>query len=230
MQRIEPEIELQGITKDDIQEVLENALRDFKESKTRVIYLDASYLYTFHLDDFDYVRKLNLLTRYGANPKQWHALLERWLNDQTVRNHNGVIIKPIQIVRTFDRVVNEGLEAIAMCITGEGSETFPFRAIGEGSPASAIPSDKTLVDEINRINVFESIEGGSVTRDGSTVYSIGNHPKSVPSASVTECGMFSEELPANDLMFEHSIFETPVSHTANADAIGSTTVIYMCSA
>jgi len=228
MQRIEAE--LKGITRDEIQAVLEKALNDFKASKTRIIYLDASYLYSFDLNDFDYVRKLNLLTRYdGRLAVEWHKLLERWFNDQTVRNNNGVIIKPLQISRTFDRVVNEGLEAIAVCISGGGDMSFPFRAIGDGAVVEALPSDTQLSNQVNRINVNDSVEGGSVSRDGSTIYSIGNHPKSVPSATITECGMFSEELPENDEMFEHSIFDTPVVHVSNADSVGTTTVIYMCS-
>jgi len=228
MQRIDPEII--GITREDIQEVFEKTLREFKESKTRIIFLDASYLYNFHLDDFDYIRKLNLLMRrQPLLVREWHKILERWFNDQTVRDNKGYSIKPIQISRTFDRVVNEGLEAIAQCIVGQGEFSFPFRGIGEGVTPLALPSDKTLVDEVDRMNVFTSVEGGVVTRDGSTIYSIGNHGKSVASASITECGMFSDELPANDIMFEHSIFETPVVHVQNADSVGSTTVIYMCS-
>ncbi len=232
MQSIDTQVEIKGITREDIQEVFEKTLRDFKESKTRVIYLDASYLYNFHIDDFDYIRKLNLLTRYDSKLAiEWHKLLERWFNDQTVRDNNGYIIKPIQISRTFDRVVNEGLESIAMCISGEGSDTFTFRAIGDGAVDLATPSDRTLSNEIDRINVNESVEGGVVTRDGSTIYSIGNHPKSIVNATITECGMFSAEAPpvGDDLMFEHSIFETPIVHVQNSDAVGSTTIIYMCS-
>jgi hypothetical protein len=159
MQRIDPEII--GITREDIQEVFEKTLREFKESKTRIIFLDASYLYNFHLDDFDYIRKLNLLMRrQPLLVREWHKILERWFNDQTVRDNKGYSIKPIQISRTFDRVVNEGLEAIAQCIVGQGEFSFPFRGIGEGVTPLALPSDKTLVDEVDRMNVFTSVEGG----------------------------------------------------------------------
>ena len=224
MQRIEPE--LKGITREEIQSIFENTLRDFKESKTRVIYLDASYLYTFHLSDMDYVRKLHKLMQYDSrNVVEWHAQLERWFNDQTV----NLPFKPIQISRTFDRVVNEGLEAIAGAITASDPDAFNWRGIGQGE-GEALPSDRTLIDEIDRLNVFESVEGGVLTRDGSTVYSVGNHIKSVPSATVTECGMFTTGTSADDKMFEHSMFEDPVVHVQNADSIGSTTVIYMCGA
>ena len=51
MQLEEPK--LYGITKNDIQAIFEETLRNFKQSKTRIIYLDCSYLYNLDLDDFE---------------------------------------------------------------------------------------------------------------------------------------------------------------------------------
>jgi len=230
MQRFE--VELLGITKEDIQNVFEKTLREFKESKARIIYLDASYLYTFELDDFESVRKFNMLGRYDLKAVlDWHRCLERWYNDQTVTLGN-TSIKPIKISRTFDRVVNEGLEMIAASITGFGSTTFEYRSIGDGSASSATPADKILGNEIDRINVNETPEGGSISRDGTTIYSVGNHSKDVPTPvdnEFTECGMHSTDSPLTDIMLDHSIFVDPVPHTQGQDAPGSTTVIFMCS-
>ena len=228
------EVELLGITKNDIQEIFEKALKDFKESKTRIIYLDASYLYSFHLDDFQYVRKLNLLVRRDPlHVREWHKLLERWYNDQTVRDSNGYAIKPIKISRSFDRVVNEGLEMLAGVITGSsGAGVFEYRTIGDGAISDASPSDRALSSEIDRINVNTTPEGGSLSRDGTTIYSVGNHSKSVPTPAngeFTECGMHNTDNELTDEMLDHSIFADGVPHTQNADAPGSTTVIYMCS-
>ena len=223
-------VELLGITREEIQTIFQETLRNFKESKTRVIYLDASYLYNFHLDDFEHVKKFNLLGRYDIKAvREWHNCLERWFNDKTVTLGNN-LVKPIQISRTFDKVVNEGMESLARTITGSDADNYDFRAIGTGEGV-ALPSDRTLITEINRIDVDSSPDGGSLSADGSTIYSIGNHPKSVESASITECGMFNNTLESgNDLMFDHSMFQTPVTHVQNADAVGSTTVVYMCSA
>jgi hypothetical protein len=231
VQRVDSEVAIQGITREDVQAVLEQTLKNFKESKTRIIYLDASYLYNFDLSDFTYIRKLNLLIRrQPLLAREWHKLLERWYNDQTVRDDFSRIIKPLQISRTFDKVTNEGLESIASSVVGAEQDAYDYRSIGDGVDPVALPSDQTLSNEIDRIDVFASVEGGALTRDGSTIYSIGNHPKSVASADVTECGMHSNSTPENDLMFDHSIFEDAVTHVQNADSVGSTTVIYMCSA
>jgi len=229
------EVELLGVTKTDIQEIFQQTLKDFKEAKTRIIYLDASYLYTFHLDDFQYIRKLNLLVR--RDPllvREWHKLLERWYNDQTVRDSNGYTIKPIAISRSFDRVVNRGLELLAGFVTGSGSPSiFNFRGIGDSVISEASPSDIALGNLVDMIDVDSTPDGGSLSRDGSTIYSVGNHAKSVPTPAngeFTECGMFDDEDELTANILDHSVFEDPIPHTQNADAPGSTTVIYMCSA
>jgi len=232
LQHIDNEVKLEGITREDIQDIFRKTLKEFKETKTRIIYLDASYLYNFDLSDAKYITKLNTMIRY--NPKgavEWHRLLERWWNDQTVRMFgNGDQLKPLQIERTFDRIVNEGLEAMAAAITGTDAPSFQYRSIGEGVVPKVYPSDTILVDEVDRINVNTTANGGSLSRDGSTVYSIGNHVKSVPSATLTECGIESTADPSTDIMLDHSAFSSPITHVQNADSVGSTTIIYMCSA
>lgn len=176
---------------------------------------------------------LTLLTRYDHSLAiEWHRLLERWYQDQTV-NINDRLIKPIKISRTFDRVTNEGMEMIASGVTsGTSNTSFVYRSIGDGVITAASPSDKILSNEVDRINVNTTAEGGSLSRDGSTIYSIGNHAKTVPTPAneeFTECGMHNTDLPSTDKMFDHSVFEDPIPHVQHADSPGSTTVIYMCS-
>ena len=174
------QVQLLGITKDDIQTIFEKVIDENKPRYPGLIFLDANYLYTFNNDDFVDVRKLNLLTRYDHTLAiEWHRLLERWYQDQTV-HINDRLIKPIKISRTLDRVTNEGMEMIAGCVTGQDNANFEYRTIGDGVISAASPSDRTLSNEVDRINVNETPEGGSLSRDGSTIYSIGNHAKTVP--------------------------------------------------
>ena len=221
--------ELYGVTKNDLQDIYDNALRQFK---TRVFFLDASYLYTFHLDDFDYVRKFNILGRYDVKANiDWHKCLERWYQDQTV-TIGGHTFKPIQISRTLDRVVNEGMEMLAGCVTGGESAVFDVRGIGDGDITEVSLADTDLANRIDLINVNETPEGGSLTRAGTTIYSVGNHSKDVETPAnneFTECGMFDDIVTSRMTMFDHSVFPDPIFHTQGVDAPGSTTVIYMCS-
>jgi hypothetical protein len=215
---------------EDIQRIFENAVR---QSRTLpgIMFFDASYLYNFHLDDFEYIRKFCLLTRYDKRAVfEWHRYLERWYQDQTVMIADKKI-KPIHLVRTFDRVPNEGLEMLARCLTGEEMMPIQYHGLGDGADPGdpPLPSDTQLVEQVSRINVVTSPEGGSLSREGSTIYINGNHPKGMASASLTEMGCWDAEHTDHDLMIDHSIFPSSVPHTAGADAAGGTIVIYMCS-
>ena len=225
------EVQLYNITNHDIQEILQNAVPN-TINKPQIIFLGAAYLYTFHLDDFEQVRKFNILGRYDIRAvKQWHNCLERWLQDQTVTLGDRTF-KPIAISREFRRVVNEGLEMLAGCITGGASGIFEFRSIGDGTASAATPGDTTLGNEIDRINVNTTPEGGSITRSGTTIYSVGNHSKDIPTPAnneFTECGMHSTDSATTDEMLDHSIFDDEIPHVQGEDAPGSTTIIYMCS-
>lgn len=226
------QVQLYGITRDDIQEIFQKVVDENKPRHPKLIFLDANYLYTFHNDDFPDIRKLTLLTRYDHSLAiEWHRLLERWYQDQTV-NINDRLIKPIKISRTFDRVTNEGMTMIARSITGQGVGIFEYRSIGDGVISAASPGDKVLSNEVDRINVNEAPEGGSLSTDGSTIYSIGNHAKTTPTPAngqFTECGIHDTDNPATDKMLDHSVFPDPIPHTQHAMSPGSTTVIYMCS-
>jgi hypothetical protein len=221
------QVQIYGITQEDIQAIFEKVIT---ENRSRLCYLDVSYLYTFDLNDFETIRKINLLTRYSLRAvKEWHKILERWLSDQTV-----VLgcrqIKPIKISRSFDRVVNEGMEETAMCWMGSSGSVFKFHAIGDGAVSEALPSDKAMVNQLSRIDVTTGSDGGSVTRDGSTFYIIGNHPKTTEQGNMSETGVFNSEDTSIDKMLDHSVFADEVEHLINQDIPGSTTVIWQCSA
>ena len=122
---------------------------------------------------------------------------------------------------------------LAQAVVGTTGSLFKYRSLGDGDVSEISPSDTTLVSEVDRIDVTTGSDGGSISRDGTTIYSIGNHSKSVSTPDnnlFTECGMHNASTSASDKMFDHSAFEDPIPHTQNADAPGSTTIIYMCSA
>jgi len=224
---------LQGITIEDIQKILTETISNIKGNKvgTGILFFDTSYLYTFHVSDMDYISKLCKLQR-NNNIKavyQWHELLERWYNDQTVVDKFfNREIKPLQIRRNLDRIVTEGLEIVAGCLAGLEGSNFHYHAIGEGDNPSALPNDTQLLDEISRIDVLTNSDGGSVARDGSTLYFVGNHPASIASAEISESGIFDNKLTTKDNMLDHSVFDPVVHHDQFEDSAGSTTVVYMC--
>jgi uncharacterized Rossmann fold enzyme len=108
-------------------------------------------------------------------------------------------------------------------------EPFQFHALGSGVLTETLPSDKTMVNQISRIDVTVDPNGGSMSRDGSTIYIIGNHPKSIAQGNLTEVGIFNSANTAIDRMLDHSIFPTAIPHLINQDVAGATVVIWQCS-
>jgi hypothetical protein len=223
------QVQLYGITKEEIQRIFEEVIAQHK-MVPRWIYVDCSYLYNFDLTDFEYVRKFNLLCRYDLNAVlEWHQMLEKWMCDQSCII-GGRKIKPIKIARSFDRVVNEAMEDVAKFFTGSGTiAPYKFHAIGSGVFGEALPADKAMVNQISRIDVTTDPNGGGMTRDGSTIYIIGNHPKSIAGGDMTELGAFNSNSTANDRMLDHSMFITPITHLINQDVAGGTIVVWQCS-
>lgn len=244
---------LNGITEQDIQDIIRRTIREFKGALPHIMTLDGNYLYSFDKSDVPFVNKFvkesNLYQKWIkegnrwliVNPHiiEWHTKLENWFigDYQTIY---GKRIKPLQISRTFDRVPNECLELIAGSFTGQDFTTMAYHGIGSGAEAGTSPSpaDTQLAQEINRINVITDQGGGTLSRTGTTFYCVGNHPISVESADITETGIFDREKPAlgeddvpttDDRMGDHAIFPNKISHDKGQDAVGGTTVIYICS-
>ena len=243
---MQQQVELQGITYDDIQRIFEKAVKESYPNKPNLLYLDVAYLYTFDPSDVPYVAKFTDMMRAAQirnrNPLQinWHRCLERWYSGEYV-HIQGRSINPNQIQRTIDRVVNEFMERIAAAMAGQGDfAPMKFNAIGDGATAGSSPSpgDTALVNELDRIDVTAEVGGGGITVDGSTFMNIGNHDRFSTSGDLTEVGIFDAELPGagetdvpilDDRMGDHSIFPAAVNHISGQDAAGATVVIYQCS-
>ena len=239
-------LQLQGITYDDIQRIFEEVVAEAYPHKPSLVYLDVAYLYTFDPIDIPYIQKfterMKLLQQGYRNPLQieWHRMLERWYSGEFVTIEDSYI-KPIQIVRSVDRVVNEFMERIASAMAGQGDfAPMKWNAIGDGAEAGTSPSpgDTALVNELDRIDVTAEVGGGGITVDGSTFMNIGNHDRFSVSGDLTEVGIFDAELPGagesdvpiiDDRMGDHSIFPDVVTHISGQDAAGASVVIYQCS-
>ena len=167
---------------------------------------------------------------------EFHRMLERWHDDQTVVMF-GKTIKPLQIERSFDRVTSEFMTKIAGAMAGFGDfAPMKFHALGDGATAgsSASPNDTFLQNEIDRIDVLETVGGGGLSVDGSTFMVVGNHDRFVQNADVTEMGIFDRDLPGtastvDDVMGDHSIFPAAIPHISGQDGPGGTTIVYQCS-
>jgi len=227
----EKEVVLQGITRKDIEEIFSRAFAEYNVKGNIIFHFDVSYLMNWHLSDFEYIKKLTWLTRFDAGlMKEWHRLCERWFNDQTVLDYRNQPIEPIGILRKADRVPNEGMEQIAADIIGKGTHVFQWDCVGKGV-GSVYPADNILIDEVDRINIPVESIGGSVNRDGSTVYWVANYPKAMQDADCTEGGIVSTLSQGTDRMMNHTVFDGYIiPHRQGIDVVSRTTVLYQCAA
>lgn len=258
MQQTE-QVVLNGVTKEDIQKIIKEALDNFKGTKPRLILLDGSYLYTFAKEDVPFINKYIMeemrngdievdelqdngtVRKVWRNPKmvQWHNWLELWCmgEDNYVEIYEKRI-RPLKIIRSIDRVPNPCLEMVARSFAGQDFNTMAFGAIGDGAIAGTnpSPSDTNLAHEVSRINVTSEDNGGDLSADGNTFYSVSAFSVDTPTSNnpgFTESGIFDRDKPPTGstiipTMGDHSIFDDAVPHTQGSDAPGTTTFIYTC--
>lgn len=236
-EQVVKEVTMVGVTSEDIRRIFERTFEEHAKKGyiVKTLYLDVGYLYTFDPSDVWMVKKLSNYIR--ENPKyaiEWHRMLERWFQDQTVIDGFGRPFKPIAISFGYDKLPNEALEALSASWCGDDTlaSAFKYGALGDGDTDQAYASDFELVNELERIDVTKTSGGGSIGRDGSVIYAVQNHDIDCPgdNTALTETGWFDKSTSDNDKMGEHSIFPIPVPHNQGDDAPGSTSVIYPCSA
>lgn len=250
MQQQQSSVVLNGVTKEDIELIIKKALDD-ASIKNRIIFVDGSYLYTWDKSDVHFVNKFTSRIKLGEiqvveqgrkvwrNPRiiEWHKNLEKWLMGEYVDIYSKKI-KPLNILRSIDRVPNECLEKVARSFTGQDFNTMAFSAIGDGAIAGTNPSpgDTALSNEVNRINVTLEDNGGALSSDGNTFYSVGAFSVDTPTSNnpgLSESGIFDKDKPPTgstivDTMGDHSIFDDYIPHVSGQDAPGCTTFIYNC--
>ena len=248
---MQSQVILHGVKWEDIDKIIKKALEDYKGVKPNLILLDGSYLYTFAKDDVPFVNKFTSQIHTGEikviengsevirNPLavMWHQWLERWCMGETVEIY-GKKIKPLKIVRSIDRVVNEFLNKVARSFTGQDFPTMPFAAIGDGAIAGSNPSpnDTDLAHEVARINVLSEDNGGDLSSDGNTFYSVAAFSVDTPTSNTpgfTESAILDKDKPPAgsniiDSMGDRSIYDEAVPHSQGSDAPGCTTFIYTC--
>jgi hypothetical protein len=113
--------------------------------------------------------------------------LRRVLNDQTARFEDGTLFDPVLVPRPkIDMVVNPGLIRIAQLVTGKSSQYFTYFASGTGIAEEKI-SDNRLSAENYRVSM---ISDGFAEPVGTAMKFAGKFPNVVPTATITEGGVF----------------------------------------
>jgi len=231
LEQIDKDVKI-GITRQEIVEIFQKEFARYGVAGNFILFFDLSYFMTFHARDLPYVYKQTWAANYDIGlMKDWHRLCERWFMDQTVRDDFGQKWGPIQILRKVDKVPNEGMEQIAKAILGADLRQFKFDALGIGTGGIAYPSDHGCEDEEVRIDILKDSPGGSINRDGSTIYWVANHLRTIEDNDFTECALHDHIDPAKAFCINHSFFDGyVVQHLQGLDGPSRTTTLYMCSA
>ena len=146
------------------------------------------------VDEHDFDKELAKIRREIKSGNSRAALdfedkLERIRNDQTVRfEYSGHIMEPLQLgEKKDDLVVNSGLVEIAKMVVGQSTTSFQYFASGTGTDIER-PSDLILASENFRVNMISS---GFIAAIGTVMKFVGKFPSFIPSAFITEGGVFS---------------------------------------
>lgn len=206
------------------------------ERNSATSYRGGGYAALWDLSSMPSVHKYFKRIRDAVSARDWHTAdmtlesfdskLERAFNDQTTDSE----FEPLTVVKSKNKVVNDGLVRIAELATGSvginsgssGNGYFTHFAAGSGSnPVSA--SDYALQQEVARVGLGSD---GFQTAAGSIMRFGGFFAPTIASCTVTESGVFDD--PNAGVMLFRTIYSgsSIISHTVNADYMTLSHSIY----
>lgn len=146
--------------------------------------------------------------------------LERTYQDQTVHD-----FEPLFVTKRIDKVVNTGFARIAELVVGESIQFFNAMAAGTGV-TTVYTGDTELENELARVSLDVS---GYATAAGSVIKYGAYFPTGVPSASISESGIFDDSVAGEMLL--RSVYPTNkvLVHTSQSTFFTLSTAIYQSS-
>lgn len=201
----------------DFNEALNNQLeiREYLHRK------DIGYVASFDPSDTEFIKKQQFLVNVGVlDVKYFFNQFERFWNDQTTPN-----FEPRKVGKSGNKLVNEGLTALAEMQVGARSKTFGVYAIGEGAQAVS-PRDDALYDEVARLDIKGN--GGTIRNRGSTVYYSLFFPKTIADFDVKETAILDSLSESDDTMLLRTVLPTAeiIEHDKDFDDIFVGHIIY----
>lgn len=189
--------------------------------REKLIRKDIAYAAIFDERDVPFVKKQQTMMNLGLlNPEEFYGQFERYYQDKSVES-----FEPLEIGKSGNKLVNEGLIALAEMQVGKRSKTFGVYAIGEGT-ASVNIRDDALNDEVSRLDIIQN--GGTIMNRGSTCYYSLFFPKTTASVVVTETAILDSLNTSTDTMLLRTLFPVAdrITHTVNLDEIFVGHIIY----
>ncbi len=185
--------------------LLQLALNSGIEERHAILYKDIAFGALFDpKDTFAYKKFHKKIQREDVHPNAWFNKLKRVYNDQTVYDDiTKRYFEPINVTITGNKLVNEGLTAMAQCMVGKRSKMFGVYAIG-GSSASVNAKDDRLIDEVARLDILDN--GGFVINRGTTCYYSLFFPKTLATKTIKETAILDSLNSGTDIMLLRTVF------------------------
>ena len=192
------------------------------QSDSKSAYHGVGFCAKWDVEDQMYVIKLFSKIRHATRDKNYYDIkfltealndrLERaWNDHRHIVDENNEEFEPLDVTKSTNRVVNDGLTRIAELVTGSSSNLWTHLAVGSGTGQVSM-SDTFLQTEVERVALgtdgFQSA-AGSVMRYG------GFFAPSVASGSISEAAVFDD--PTAGAMFFRTVYPTPIIHVVNSD-------------
>jgi hypothetical protein len=176
-----------------------------------------------HPEDKELVSKIidNARSRKRTVIDNFENKLDRVYNDQT--NENG--FEPLFVTKKEDKVVNTGFTRIAELVVGESVDFFNAMAAGTGSTV-VYTGDTELETELARVSLDVS---GYATASGSVIKYGAYFSTGVPSASISESGIFDAEVGGDMLLRSVYPANKIIIHTQNSTFFTLSIAIYQSS-
>ncbi len=175
-----------------------------------------------HSEDRELVLRIldNTKARKNVMIKNFEGKLERVYNDQTVSS-----FEPLFVTKKVDKVVNTGFSRIAELVVGESVEFFNAMACGTGT-STVYTGDTELESELSRVSIDVS---GYATASGSVIKYGAYFPTGVPTASISESGIF-DDVSGGDMLLR-SVYPANkvLVHTQNSTFFTLSIAIYQSS-
>ncbi len=194
-------------------------IREFIQRK------DIGYVALFEPKDAQVVQKYMDLINIGrVQPEHLTKKFDRFYNDQTVTIHDKPF-EPIQVAISGNKIVNEGLIALAEFAIGKRTKRFEYYAIGESDQGVSVRDDK-LYDHHSRLRISDA--GGTFIQRQSTIYYSLFFPKTTNDCTVRETGIFDSSSESNDKMLLRTVLpeQDQMKHIKNRTTIFVAHIIY----
>lgn len=183
---------------------------------------DIAYAASFEPKDAERVQnEMNKIDHTHGDPKSFFKQFDKVYDDHRLAN-----FEPIKVLKAGNKLLNEGLIALAEMQMGRRTKIFSVYGIGEGTTPVNI-RQFGLVNQVGpRLDIRQN--GGTITNRQSTCYYSVFFPKTTDTCTISETAIFDKLLPQDDRVLLRTLFPNGdyLEHRKDRDTIFVAHIIY----